>query len=486
MIAGEFGNFRAGTEALFQAYGYSQQGAFAVSDPTNFDSLGPANSWVIYQADDFVNHPILNGVTGLEFLASSSLSPNTDAIVTTDADANPVTVPVMAAFTDGAGCVSLSTDTNWISVIGAIDGYFKQNNARVARQTVTWLNGCTSLKLSKLAAPSPVQAGGLLTYTLTASNDSATPVTNVIITDTIPLSSTFAGASSPFSGPDANGVVTWSLATLNPNTSATRTLVVQVDGAVPLGTVITNTAWISSSQGLTDTATTFTPVNLPMVNPLITKAVNVNQAVVGQVVTFTLTVQQAAQSNSNATNIRVVDPLPAELDILNAEATAGFTTVVGQVVTWTIPVLSPADVRLMTIRARVNSAGAPPLTIQNQASLRFDQGVDRLSNLVEILIPGQAPTATPIPTPTSPPPTRASDDDDDDDDDDPDPAPPPATPVPATAVSQTAPVAPAALPVAFLPETGNRAASWPRLDWIMPGVVLVLAVMVLREIFAGK
>lgn len=34
MIAGEFGNFRAGTEALFQAYGYSQQGAFAVSNPT--------------------------------------------------------------------------------------------------------------------------------------------------------------------------------------------------------------------------------------------------------------------------------------------------------------------------------------------------------------------------------------------------------------------------------------------------------------------
>ncbi|MEW5961152.1 MAG: hypothetical protein AB1801_25785, partial [Chloroflexota bacterium] len=449
MLFGDWGPFRAGTDALFQTYGYSQQGSNPVTDLTDSEpsppAPPPANAWVIYQTDNFASHPILNGVASLEFLASSWLPATSNAIVTTDADATPPNAPVMAAFVDGAGCVAVSTDSNWIGVAGG--GYFKQDNATVARQMVTWLNGCGSLALTKLAAPSPVQAGGLLTYTLTAVNNSAQVLTNVVITDTVPVSTSFVSASPPFIGPDANGVVTWSLGALDPNASASRTLVVQVNSLAPAGSIITNTAWITSNQGLTDTATAFTPVSIQIVDPLVTKAVNTSQAQVGDVITFTLTVQQAAQSSSNATNVQIVDALPDEVDLLSAEVNAGFTTIAGRVVTWTIPILTPTDIRLMTIRAVVNAAGAPPLLIRNQASLSFDQGANRLSNLVELAVPAQAPTATPIPipTPTSPP-HRDKDKDNDNDD----PSPPAATPVAAVQ-----PVAPTVvLPVAFLPDTG--------------------------------
>jgi uncharacterized repeat protein (TIGR01451 family)/fimbrial isopeptide formation D2 family protein len=463
------------TQALFQTYGYSQQGSSHVSDPTDFDPAGPFQSWVIYQTDNFASHAILNGVTSLEFLRSSWLSSAANAIVTTDADTTtppnvPIpNVPVMAAFGDGSGCVALSTDSNWIGVVGG--GYFKQDNARVARQMVQWLNGCTSLKLSKIAAPSPVQVGGLLTYTLTASNDSAATVTNVVITDTVPLNTTFFTATGSFAGPDANGVVTWSLGTLNSNSASAVVMVVQVDHAVPTGALIANTAWVTSAEGLTATVTTFTPVNVQVVDPLVTKAVNTNQAQVNDVVTFTLTVQQAPQSSSNATNVRVVDALPPELDILGVpQVNSGFTVVTGQVITWTIPALAPTDVRLMTIQARVNNTTAPPLTIRNQATLSFDQGPARSSNQVEILVPAAAPTATPTPTrtptPTSPPPDHQ----DDDNDNDSDPAPPPATPVPATAVSSIVSTAPAVLPVAYLPETGYRSIPAPTAGWLLVGL----------------
>ncbi len=465
-------DFRPGTEALFQAYGYSQQGASRVSDPdlADIDPAGPFNSWVIYQIDNFAGHPILNGVASLELLASSALTSSANAIVTADTNANPPNAPVMAAFADGSGCVALSTDSNWVGV--AAGGYFKQDNATVARQMVAWLNGCASLSLAKVASPSPVQAGGLLTYTLAAVNNSTIALTNVLITDTVPVSTSFVSASSPFSGPDANGVVTWSLGVLNPNTSATRTMVVQVDSLAPVGSVITNTAWVTSSQGLTDTATTFTPVNVQVVDPLVTKAVNTSQAQVGEVITFTLTVSQTAQSTSNATNVRVVDPLPPEVDILGApEVNAGFTQVVGRVVTWTIPVLTPADIRFMTLRVQVNTVSPPPLTIRNQATLRFDQGADRPSNQVEVFVPAAAPPSTPtaIPTFTPPPPTRTPAPPSDDDDD----QPPPAPPAPATPIAIAQPVATAVLPVAVLPETGSWAIEFTS-SWIGLSLALLL------------
>lgn len=474
MLSGDWGNFRAGTDALFQAYGYTQQGPNPVTDPTDFDSPAPPppNAWVIYQTDNFINHPILNGVTSLELLASSWLSPAANAIVTADGDAVPPNAPVLAAFVDGSGCVALATDSNWMGVAGG--GYFKQNNAIVARQMVQWLNGCTSLKLSKIASPSPVQAGGLLTYTLTASNDSAAAVTNVLITDTVPLSTTFFTATGPFAGPDASGVVTWSLGTLNANTASSVVMVVQVDNTTPVGALIANTAWITSAEGLTGTATTFTPVNVQMVDPLVTKAANTSQAQVGDVVTFTLTVQQAPQSSSNATNVQVVDLLPPELDILGSpQVNSGFTLVTGQSVTWTIPVLAPADVRLMTIQAKVNNVTAPPLTLRNQATLSFDQGPVRSSNQVEILVPAAAPTATSTPIPPPPDANRDNNNDNDsdnDNDNDSDPGPPPATPVPATAVSSIVSAAPAVLPVAYLPETGYRDIPASPAGWVLVGL----------------
>lgn len=258
LLLGDWGPFRADTDALFQAFGYGQQGVNAVSDPTDFDTAGPATppaTWVIYQSDNFAAHPIFSGISSFELLASSYLSPTTAAIVTTDANAAPATAPVAAAFIDNAGCAVLVADSNWATE----DGYTKENNATVARQAVSWLNHCTELSLTKRAAPNRVQAGHPLTYTLTVINNGAT-VTNARLTDTVPLSTSFVSASLPHTGPDAGGVITWPLGTLVPGNVATVTMVVQVAGNALSGTVINNTAWLATNEGITDTASTATPV----------------------------------------------------------------------------------------------------------------------------------------------------------------------------------------------------------------------------------
>lgn len=146
MLNGDWGSFKTGTQVLFQAYGYSQLGG-VVTDPTDFDPAGPSidpTMWVIYQPDNFANHPILTGVTSLQLQASAWLTPATNAMIITDADAKPPIVPVMAFVTGKAGCVVLTPDSNWNATNDGTGGYAKRDNAKVARQMIEWLNDCTT------------------------------------------------------------------------------------------------------------------------------------------------------------------------------------------------------------------------------------------------------------------------------------------------------------------------------------------------------
>jgi hypothetical protein len=79
-------------------------------------------------------------------------------------------------------------------------------------------------------------------------------LTNVSISDTVPTNTAFVSATTPHTGPNANGVITWPLGSLGPNASAGVTMVVQVSSGAPNGTIITNTAQVTSNEGLTDIA----------------------------------------------------------------------------------------------------------------------------------------------------------------------------------------------------------------------------------------
>lgn len=260
LIASDWGLFKNDTQALFQVYGYALGGSTAVTDATDSDPGGLNNAWVIYQTDNFAAHPLLAGVTGLEFLYSSWISPAANAVVTTDNDADPAQVPVMTALADNHGCAVLSADSNWF---GDFDGgYGKVDNALAARQAVDWLLTCDQLALTKTAGPNPAPPGEWVTYGMTAVNDFATPLTGVIITDTIPAGTTFVSATGAFSGPDANNVVTWNVGTLAVNGTASVEMVVRLSNGLAIGDIITNTAYVHSSEGLGDSATALVTVGV--------------------------------------------------------------------------------------------------------------------------------------------------------------------------------------------------------------------------------
>ncbi len=174
MVLSDWGAYKAGTEAIFAAFDYELGGPEALVDRNDAEAFG-GSDWVIFQSDNFSPHPILKGVESVVFPRGAWLSPPAAAIITSDADSKPPGVPVMAAITSGAGCVVLASDSNWPTNVTSTRkteaGYFKRDNALLARQAVSWLNGCGHGPTAWPGGPYSVTVGDSLLLDGAASSD---------------------------------------------------------------------------------------------------------------------------------------------------------------------------------------------------------------------------------------------------------------------------------------------------------------------------
>jgi len=85
-----------------------------------------------------------------------------------------------------------------------------------------------SLKISKTANPSPVEAGALLDYTLEVHNYTSDTLTGVTITDNVPADTSYVSATC--GGSESAGIVTFPLGDMNSGDTASCTFQVQVSG----------------------------------------------------------------------------------------------------------------------------------------------------------------------------------------------------------------------------------------------------------------
>ena len=218
----------------------------------------------------------------------------------------------------------------------------------------TTLNRNADIAISKTVSPAAVLVGQPTTFTVVVTNHGPARVTGLVVQDLLPAGLSFGSASaSQGSYVDATGA--WTIGTLLNAQSATLTLA----ATVTVAGAITNRALVVAQDQPDPVASNNSAAAI--VNGAanadvgVTKIADRPAPLVGETVTFTVTVVNAGPSP--ATGVVVTDALPAGLTLVSATESQGTYTSP----TWTVGTLSetgPAATATLTIVATVTAPGA--------------------------------------------------------------------------------------------------------------------------------
>ncbi len=233
----------------------------------------------------------------------------------------------------------------------------------------------TSLTITKSAHPNPVIVGKMLTYTLTVFNGSSQVLNGVVITDSLDSNVSFASASD--GGVHAGGVVTWNVGSLSTNQTIARTLWVTA-GNVSSGTILSNSAWVTSTEGVTAHDRVTTTV-IHAADLRLSKVDSADPVTAGTSLTYTLVVTNLGPSTASGVTLR--DVLPggvAYVSYVPGQGTCSGTSTIncslgeiasGGVVTTRIRVtVNPSTRGVLTNTATVSSTLFDPNGSNNSAT----------------------------------------------------------------------------------------------------------------------
>jgi uncharacterized repeat protein (TIGR01451 family) len=260
--------------------------------------------------------------------------------------------------------------------------------------------------ITNVDSPDPVASGAELTYTITVVNTGGAKVNDVVLSDQvngvggIGVPPQLVLTSSRGSCAQDANLVTCSGGTIEGGGS----WVVTIRGIVTAasGTTLNNTASVTgtkSAQNFTSTATANTLVSngggSPLADLAISKA-GPTSVVVLSPMTYTLTVNNTG--NANATDVKVVDTVPAGLTLISASGTSLFVCGVAvQTVTCAGGAVNQGSNATITINA---TSPAIPTTITNTASVDPENTISESNELnnTSALVNTQVTAGAPSPT----------------------------------------------------------------------------------------
>lgn len=273
-----------------------------------------------------------------------------------------------------------------------------------------------ALTVTKKNTPTgEVKPGDTITYEVCMSNSGQADATNAVMTDVIPVNTTYVAGSATGGATynEATRTLTWKKSSLAPNEKVCGTFQVKVNTVITGLTGQKNVAmkfneWnavsidntvTASADGIAPKSATVSNPLVATVNPLIFKSANRSEALVGDEIIFTLTVRN--DGTAAATNVVVTDGIPTKLDAVTATTTKGVALFDPntRVLTVTIGQLDPAETVTVTIKGKAASAPAEqlPYTMTNEAVVSFTEGAPRTSNRVTVTVNGLPPFEIPEP-----------------------------------------------------------------------------------------
>ncbi len=181
------------------------------------------------------------------------------------------------------------------------------------------------LQIAKRPLANPALAGELLLYQIVITNAGPSAAPKVVVTDAVPVSTTFAGAAPGCT--ESGGIVTCAGGTLAAGATASFLVQVRVAGAITDGATIANTAAVSSpveSDPTNNQATATTTARQPsgpQADVTIAKTAATAIITAGERLTYTLVVTN--NGPAVATAVQVVDLLPTGVALVSITSTQG-------------------------------------------------------------------------------------------------------------------------------------------------------------------
>jgi len=250
-----------------------------------------------------------------------------------------------------------------------------------ATDVATAISSVADLVMANAGAPNPVAAGANITYTQTVTNNGPSDATSVTFTETIPANTILQTITAPAgwvcSNPGSTGTIVCTIADLPPATPAVFTIVVKVNNGVANGTVITDTASVSSAvadpNATNNSATVNTVVGSTAQADLsVSNVAAPNPVTPGSNITYT---QVATNTGSAAaTTATYFDTVPANTTFQAFTFPAGWscaTPAVGGVgnVTCTNPSVAAGSSGNFQLQVQVNGAVASGTIITDTVTL---------------------------------------------------------------------------------------------------------------------
>jgi uncharacterized repeat protein (TIGR01451 family) len=234
-------------------------------------NAGPDNASAVTLRDAIPDHTTFYSLdqTSGPALTCATPSSGDTGIITCAAIDFPLSA--VAAFTlwvrvDTDAAVG-STITNTVDVLAATPDPYSGNNSAAAAREVSAVAADLAVTISD--SPDPVTPGGTLTYYITVVNNGPDRAMAVTLTDEVPANTTFVSVCCSRSRPTTppvggTGTVTIGVGVLQYLEGYTYTLVVNVEPGTTPGTVISDTATVSTSTNdpdlTNDSATATTDV----------------------------------------------------------------------------------------------------------------------------------------------------------------------------------------------------------------------------------
>ncbi|RKZ09952.1 hypothetical protein DRQ32_07645, partial [bacterium] len=304
------------------------------------------------QPDDLITYTLTYGNSGNANAANAVLTDaipaNTTFVSATGGGTSSGGIvtwinPLILAGSSGAVTMTVQVDNPLPNgtVIPNLASLVTDQTIAVESSVDVTIESAAFLTLEKTASANVIQPGDLLTYTLNIINTGNANATNVVLTDSAPMHTSFVSATGPYS--EAGGVVTWTVAELPVGIPASVTMTVQIDFPVANGTNIVNDATLTSD--LTGIITDSIIVNVHSI-PILNLDKTADHSVVnaGDLLTYTLSLSNSG--NANAIDVVLTDAIPARTTFVSA--TGGGIESDGTV-TWTnaeLPVGIPVSVTL--------------------------------------------------------------------------------------------------------------------------------------------